>query len=163
MKAPITWPPSKPISMRTRSSATADDLREHAVDGVGMDERDLHPEQALPWPLVDQLRSFRLELVERRADVVDLEGDVVHSGASVCEELADRRVVAEGGKQLDPARAHPEGSGLDALVGDRLAVLDLCAEEPLVGGDGAVEIVDGHTKVMNPVRLHAAAMLPGHS
>src|SRR4051812_1503332 len=98
----MIWPPSKAISMRTRSSANADDLREHAVHGVGMDERDLEPEQPAPWRVVDQLRSLGRELVDSRADVVDLVGDVVHAGPALGEELAHRRVVAERGEQLDP-------------------------------------------------------------
>src|SRR4051795_12351630 len=101
----MIWPPSKAISMRTRSSATADDLREHAVHGVGMDERDLQAEEPTPRRLVDQLRALGGELVDRRADVVDLVGDVVHAGPAVGEELTDRRVVAECGEQLDPAGA----------------------------------------------------------
>ena len=38
-------PPSRPISIRTKSSATRNHLRENAVDGIGMDERDLEPEE----------------------------------------------------------------------------------------------------------------------
>src|SRR6188508_3288671 len=149
--------------MRMRSSATADDLREHAVDGIRVDERDLQAEQPVLRPLVDQLGALRLELVERRADVVDLVGDVVHAGTPFGEELADGRVVAERRQQLDPARAHAQRGRLDALVGHRLAMLDARPEEALVGRDGAVEVVDGDAQVMNAMRLHAAAMLPGHS
>src|SRR5690242_19093342 len=101
----MIWPPSKPISMRTRSSATADDLREHAVNGVGMDERDLEPEQPAPRAFVDQFRALRGQLVERGADVVDLVGHVVHAGPALGEELPDRRVVAERGEQLDAVGA----------------------------------------------------------
>src|SRR5215475_3919432 len=128
-----------------------------------MDERDLHPEQALPGALVDQLGAFGLKLVDCRPDVVDLERDVVHAGPPVGEELPDRRVVAERGEQLDTAGADTQRGGLDTLVAHRLAVLEVRTEQALVGGDGSVEIVDGHAQVMNPVRLHAAAMLPGHS
>src|SRR5689334_25405570 len=94
--------------MRTRSSATADDLREHTVDGIGMDEGDLEAEEPAPRPLVNQLRPLCLELVDGGADVLDLVRDVVHAGAAFGEELPHRRVVAEGGEQLDPAGSDPE-------------------------------------------------------
>src|SRR5690349_12527713 len=149
--------------MRTRSSGTADDLREHAMDGIGMDEGHLQAEQPALRPLVDQLRALGLELVERRADVIDLVRDVVHPGAPLGEELADGRVVTEGGEQLDPARAHAQRSRLDPLAGHRPPVADARPHDPPLGSDGAVEIVDCDAKVMNSVRLHAAAMLPGHS
>src|SRR5262245_17609374 len=76
--APMIWPPSKPISMRVRS-ATRDQLGEYAVGGVGMDERDLHPEQARPRRCVDQFRAFVLEPGQLLGQVVDLVGDVVHT------------------------------------------------------------------------------------
>src|SRR4051794_34161363 len=87
-RAPMIWPPSKAISSRI-CSAMRDELREDAVDGVGMDECDLEAEEALPRLLVDQLRSFVGEPGERRAQVVDLVGDVVHPGPSLRQELPD--------------------------------------------------------------------------
>ena len=72
------------------------------MHGVGMDERDLEPEEPAPRRFVDQLRAFGGQLVDRGTDVVDLVRDVVHSGTALGEELADRRVVAERGEQLDP-------------------------------------------------------------
>src|SRR3989440_3879801 len=90
--APMIWPPSKAISSRTCSvSAIRDHLREDAVDGVGMDEGDLEPEEALPRLVVDQLRARARELRERRREIVDRPGDVVHPGAALREGLADRR------------------------------------------------------------------------
>ena len=110
------------------------------MDGIGVDEGDLEAEQSAPRPLVDQLRTLGRELVERDADVVDLVGDVVHAGPTLREELADRRLVAERRQQLDPARAHAQRRRLDALVGDRLAVLEPGAEEALVRCDRPVEV-----------------------
>src|SRR5215510_15739422 len=150
----MIWPPSKPSSMRMRSSANADDLREDAVNGVGVDERDLQSEEPPARARVDQLGALGGELVERGADVVDLEGDVVHPGAPLREELADGRVLAERGQQLDPVGADAQRRGLDALLLDRLSVLELGAEEPLVRRERAVEVVDRDAEVMNAVRLH---------
>src|SRR4051812_49879787 len=103
--------------MRTRSSSvTADQLREHAVDGIGVDEGDLEPEEPLPRLGVDQLGALRCELAERGAEISDLEGHVVHAGPALGEELADRRVVAKRGEELEPALAAAQRRGLDALA-----------------------------------------------
>ena len=53
--------------MRMESSARAHHLREDAVDGVGMDERDLEAEEPRTRDLVDQLRAGSSEAYERRA------------------------------------------------------------------------------------------------
>src|SRR5262245_38576029 len=156
----MIWLPSKPSSMRTRSSANADDLREDAVDGVGMDERDLLAEEAPPRPLVDQLGTLGGELVECGADVVDLERDVVHPGTALREELADGRVLAERGQQLDAVGADPQRRRFHALLLDGLAVLELGAEEPLVGRERLVEVVDRNTEVVDAVRLHGRGCYP---
>src|SRR6187401_2341986 len=47
-------PPSRPISIRTKSSATRNHLRENTVDGIRMDEHELDPEEPDPWT-VDEL------------------------------------------------------------------------------------------------------------
>src|SRR6266542_3404933 len=154
--APITWPPSKPISIRTRSSANADDLREDAVDGVGMDEGNLEAEEPAPRALVDQLGAACRQLVERSADVFDFDRKMVQPRTAAGEELADRRLLAEGGEQLDAAAADAHGRRLDALLGDGLAVLEPGAEESVVRGQRRVEIVDGDAEVMDSARLHAA-------
>ena len=52
-------PPSKASSMRMDSSGRGHHLGQDAVDGVGMDEGDLEPEEAAARALVDQLRARR--------------------------------------------------------------------------------------------------------
>src|SRR5918992_5905105 len=75
--APMIWPPSNATSIRTCSfSATGDDLREHAVHGVRVDERDLEPEKSLARLRVDQLGTLLGQPGERVADVGHLVGDV---------------------------------------------------------------------------------------
>lgn len=100
--------------------------------GVGVDERNLEPEEPAPGALVDQLGAIGRKLVERGADVRDLERDVVHAGPAAGEELADRRIVAEGGEQLDAVGADPQTGRLDTLIGNGLAMLEPRAEEPLI-------------------------------
>src|SRR5512146_339252 len=95
-KLPTIWPPAKPISIRTRSSAThTHHLGEDPVHGVGMDKGNLEAEHASPRRVVDQLCPFLGEVRERRADVVDLVRDVMHPRASLVEEPADRSVLVE--------------------------------------------------------------------
>lgn len=124
-----------------------------------MDKRDLQAEEPPARARIDQLGPLGRELVESGADVVDLECDVMHPGAPLREELADRRVLAECSQQLDPVRTDAQRRGLDALLLERLAVLELGPEEPVVRRERRIEIVDGDAQVMNAMRLHAAAML----
>jgi hypothetical protein len=124
-----------------------------------MDERDLEPEHALPRRLVDQLGALVREVREGRPDVVDLVRDVVHSRASLRQEAADRRVLAERAEQLEPALADPDGSRFDALLLDSRAVLDPRPEEALVRLQRAVEILDGEAHVMHRARRFHPAIV----
>ena len=60
-------PPAKATSMRTESGESGNgyDLREDAVDGVGMDKGNLQAEEAASGRGVDQLRRRRRQLGER--------------------------------------------------------------------------------------------------
>ncbi len=109
-------------------------------------------------PLVDQLRARGGEERKLRADVVDLERDVVHTGPALREELADRRVGPERGEQLDPAAAHLHRDSLDALVDDRFAMLELRPEQTTVGVDGFVEVVDCDAEVVDVPNGHGAML-----
>src|SRR2546423_3185062 len=156
----MIWPPSNAISSRT-CSAMRDELREDAVDGVRMDEGDLEAVEALPRLLVDQLGPLVGKAGEGRAEVVDLVGHVVHAGATAGEELADGRVVAGRGEQLDATCADADRRGLDALVRDGLAVLELGPEEPRVGREGLVQIGDRDSEVVDPARRHRPMLSAG--
>src|SRR5439155_16158962 len=116
--APMIWPPSNAISSRT-CSAMRDQLREHAVDSVGMDEGDLQAEEPKARLGVDQLGSLLGQPLERAAKVVDLVGHVVHPGASLGEEPADGRIRPGRGQQLEAALSDADGRSLDALIGHR--------------------------------------------
>ena len=114
------------------------------------------------WP------ACRVPAGQLPGQVVDLVGNVVHAGAAAGEEPADRRVRAEGGEQLDVARTDPEGCSLDALLVLRRTLLELGAEEPLVGRDRPVEVVDGEPEMVNAFRAHPprsyrSASVPGFS
>src|SRR6266571_4362137 len=98
-----------------------------------MDERHFEPEKTRPRAFVDQFGTGARELRQRRVEVVHLVGDMVHPGSSLREEAADRRVLAEWLEQLDSTLADADRRRADALILDRRAVLDLCAEQPLVG------------------------------
>ena len=124
------------------------------MDGVRVEERDLEAEHAVARLFVDQLGALLGQLGERRADVGDLVGDVMHTGAAGGEELADRRVLAERREELDPARPHAHRGRFDALVRNELAVLELAPEETRVGGHGVVQILDCDAEVVDGARLH---------
>ena len=119
-----------------------------------MHERDLETEHPAPWRRVDQLGAARRELGERRADVVHLVGDVVNPRATLREEAADGRVVAERCEQLDAAVADPYRRGFDPLLLDTLTMLEPTAEESLVRRDGGVQIRNRDADVVNGPCLH---------
>ncbi len=43
----------------------------------------------------------------------------------------------------------------DTLLGNRVAMLHLGAEQPPIGVDRVVEILDGDSEMVNPLRVHA--------
>src|SRR5262245_39714417 len=142
-------PPSRPTSIRTKSSATRNHLRENAVDGIGMDERELEAEQPAARRPIDHVRAGGVEPLERRDQVLCGDRDVVHSRAAACEEAAHRSVLARRRHELETTVADEDGGRLDALIGDRSTVLEPRAEERLVRRNCFVEIRDGDTEVMN--------------
>ena len=126
-----------------------------------MDERDLETEEPAPRHAVDQVRTCGLELVEGGEQVLRLERDVVHPRAAPCEEAPDRRIVVSRRHELDPTRAQKERRRLHSLLLERLAVLELGAEEALVGGDRLVEVGHRETEVVNAANPHAGDAIRG--
>jgi hypothetical protein len=124
------------------------------VRGVRMNERDLEPEEAAMRLLVDKLDPLLGETLQLPAQVAHLESDVVHAGAALGEEPADVRVLAERPQQLDTALPDPDRRSFDALGWNRLTLLELAPEDPPIGVERLVEIVDGHAEMVNPLRLH---------
>ena len=121
-----------------------------------MHERDLQAEHPPPGLDVDQLRAVPLELPDHDADVLHLEGDVMHAGAPAREELTHGRVVAERSKQLDPAPTDEDRRSIDALLLDMDAVLEPASKQALVRRDGLIEIDHRDAHVMQPASLHPA-------
>jgi hypothetical protein len=125
-----------------------------------MDEGDLEAEQARPRLLVDELGAAGRKPLELGPDVVNFEGDVMHAGPAVREELADRCFRAERSEQLDPPGADPQRGGLDSLVGHGLTMLELGTEKPLVGLDRRVQVGDRDADMVDPASAHWGPMLP---
>lgn len=119
-----------------------------------MDEGDLQPEQPGAWLGIDQLGARLRETRERRTDVVDLVGHVVHAGPATREELADGRVLTGRREQLDPPTADQNGRRVDALLLDAGTVLQLGAEQPAIRVEGLVEVLDGDAEMMNAPWVH---------
>jgi len=117
-------------------------LGEDTVNRVGMHEGDLEPEETLSRLVVDQLDTLFGELVDRGANVGHLVGDMVHPGPTLGQKLADRRLLAERGQELDATSADGQRGRLDALCGNGLAMLEAGAEDPLIDRDRLVEVLD---------------------
>src|SRR6266576_1466578 len=120
-----------------------------------MDEGHLEAEEAGTRLFVDQLGAFPRELRERGTKVVHLGGDVMHARAALREKATDGRLLAERFQQLDASVANSQRRCTHTLLVDRRLMLDLGAEEPLVGLEGGIEIVDRHSEMMNAARRHA--------
>jgi hypothetical protein len=67
---------------------------------------------------------------------------VMHPLPSLRQEASDWGVLPERLEQLDAALADTDGRRPDSLISYRRAVLDLRAEQPLVGHEGRIEILD---------------------
>src|SRR4029079_6134231 len=148
---------AKATSMRTESDGSGNgyDLRENAVNGVGMDKGNLQAEQADARNRGDQLHHVGGEALECETDVVDLVGEMMNARAAPGEEAADRRVLVRWCEQLDPAASDEDGCRLATLLGDDLAVLEGGPEGADVRLDGRVEIGNGDADVMKPSGVHA--------
>ncbi len=159
-------PPAKATSMRTESDGSGNgyDLRENAVNGVGMDKGDLQTEQADARDGVDELDAVGGEARENRPHVVDLVREVVNAGASPREEASHGRVLIRWCEQLDAAGADEDGRSLDTLLGDPVAVLEDGAKGSDVRLDSFVEVEHGDSDVVKALGVHlcdATARRPG--
>jgi len=154
--AAMIGPPAKATSMRTESDGSGNgyDLRENAVNGVGMDKGDLQAEEADARNRVDQLDAVGSEALQGETDIVDLVGEMMNTGSAPGEKAADRRVLVRRRKQLDPAASDEDGRRLNALLGDDFAVLKGGAEGAEVRLDGHVEVGNGDTDVMKARGVH---------
>jgi hypothetical protein len=121
-----------------------------------MDERDLEPEQAGTRTFIDEIRPGARELYQRCVEIAHLVGNVVHSGSPLRKEAADRRVFAKRLEQLDSTVADADRRSFDTLLLHRRAVFDPSAEQPFVGRERGVEVLDRDPQVMDPSRLHAS-------
>ena len=124
-----------------------------------MDEGDLEAEHAMPRRLVDQLGARVRKVGEGGADVVDLVRDVVHTWATLREEAADRRILAECAQELEAALADANGRCLDTLLVHARALLEPRAEEALIGVERAVEILDRETHMVDGARRFHVAIV----
>ena len=125
------------------------------MNRVRVNEGDLEPKQPSMRLLVDQLDALLGEPLELALKIAHLVGDVVHARAAAGEELANRGLITERREQLDAALANAHGRCLDALRGNRVPLLYLGAEKTSIRVDRLVEILDGNSEMVDPLRLHA--------
>ncbi len=117
-----------------------------------MRERDPVAEEPGARALVDQLGAAGAEKLEHGVDVVNRVGDVVHAGPAPGDELRDRRLGVLRLEQLDPRVADEHVGGAEALA--LVAAFELRAEEPLVGRDRLVEVLDREAEVVDTAPGH---------
>jgi hypothetical protein len=113
-----------------------------------MDEGDLQPEEPPARGLVDQACPGPPQPLELGADVGDLKRNVVQAWPALRQEPPDRRLGRQGSQELDPPGAGAQGDGVDALLLEAVAMLDLCLQQPRIRLDGGAEIGDGDPDVM---------------
>lgn len=75
---------------------------------------------------------------------------MVHTGAAAREESSDRSVLACRRHELDATLSDEHRGRVDALLLERLPMLESRAEEPLVGRNGLVEVGHRDTEMMDP-------------
>lgn len=120
-----------------------------------MDEGDLEPEETPVWLVVDELDSLRGEAFQLTSKIAHRIRDVMHARPAGGEELADRRLLAKRREELDAALADAHRRRFDTLLGNRVAMLHLSAEQPPIRVDRVVKIFDGDSEMVNPLRVHA--------
>ena len=125
------------------------------MDGVRVDEGDLEPEETLVWLLVDELDALLGEAFQLTSKIAHRVCDVMHAGTAGGEELADRRLLAKRGKELDAAVADAHRRRFDTLLGDRVAMFHFGAEQAPIRVERIVEILDGDSEMVDPLRVHA--------
>ena len=131
------------------------------MDGIRMNERDLETEESAARHPVDQLRTRGLQLVERGEEILGFECDVMHPRPAAREKAPDGRVVVGRRDELDATRTQEKRRRLHSLLLQRLAVLELRAEEALVRGDGLVEVGHREAEVVNAANPHARDAIRG--
>ena len=126
------------------------------MDGIRVDERHLEAEEARTRAFVDQVRACACQFGKRFLEIGDLVGDVMHTRPSLRQEAADGGVLPERLEQLDTALADTDRRCPDSLISYGRAVLDLRAEQPLVGHEGRIEVLDRDPQMVDPPRVHAS-------
>lgn len=106
--------------------------------------------------LVDQPKAGAPDLIERRVDVLDSIGNVVHPGAVLLEEASDCARGIGGPEKLDVASADLEEDGLDRKRLDGLAVLLPHPQPIAVELDRAFQVVDRDADVIDRPEQGAA-------
>src|ERR1035437_6669173 len=122
-----------------------------------MDERHQVAHHADPRLLVEQPGTLAAQLRQRRPDVIDPIGDVVHPLAALLQEAADGGLGTDGSNQLHMGAAQVEHGRFDAVLLHPLWNAGADAEQLLVSGDAGVEVGYGDTDVVDLLVGQASA------
>jgi hypothetical protein len=123
-------------------------LDEHAVRGRRVDEGDDGALGARPRLLVDQADAARLQLRQRRADVVHPQRHVMQPGTALVGEPGDWRIGRRRFQQLQRGAAGGDEVRTHALRGDFLGADDVEAERVAVEGQRGVDVLHRNTDVI---------------
>ncbi len=141
-------------------SAKPGDLRrrllqfdEHAVGGRRMDERHQRVFRAWPRLLIHQPHTFRLELRQRRLDVVDAKRDVVDAGAASLHISRDRRIRGRCLEQLQRRLSQRDEVSANTLRRHFFRRFDIQTQCVAIERQRLVEVGDGNADVIEP-RFH---------
>ncbi len=130
------------------------ELHEHAVDGVGVNEGDLARE-AIAGLLINQLDVLGLEVSQRSANIINLQTDVMQAFAALLKEARDAGVRHDGLEQLQETVANVEQGGLYALVFHDTLLYEAHAKRVAKDRVGFVDALDDDSRVVNVVDVHA--------
>ena len=127
------------------------------MHGIRVYERDLEPEEPVPRPFVDQLGApgRRARRAPRRHPRPRTRRGAFRARACSRNLPTGVSSPSEASSSTRSA-ADPQRGRLDSLLRNGLAALERSAEEPLVGRDRLVEILDRDAKMVDSARLHAA-------
>lgn len=114
-----------------------------------MNERDQRAARAGSRMLINQPHALSFQLSEFRVDVVDLDAQVMNSGAAFGDELSDRGLVSGRFEQFDAAFADGQHRDSHALIFDDFDFRQFQSERVTPETERIVNRTDRHTEMLN--------------
>ncbi len=112
--------------------------------------------------LIDQPGALGLEVGQRRVNVGDGQGNVMHSLTAGFDESPDRCFWSKWLEKLDERTANGDHCFFDSLLGNNLAVHRLRTEEAGVLSERLIQVTDGQCDVVEVVGEHDRKIVQYH-